>query len=229
MSGGVDPTKCSPEQYDQMREMRDNPGGEERDETPCEKLRRGGWALNSKCAKPMQTLPESLKKECHRISSKVNEFCENGAYMPDGEWMERLPIYQKMLDKQGKKIDDELAEQERMKEEHPQVVLWDKKQGKYIADEAPPKPLQNPEELRAELERSSGGGGNGLEEARARLNKLQTSVDMDALDDDNEAEGNETFGVALYDEQGDRRLDGADSFTIVTILDNDKPGFIGFD
>jgi hypothetical protein len=46
---------------------------------------------------------------------------------------------------------------------------------------------------------------------------------------DNEAEGNETFGVALYDEQGDRRLDGADSFTTITILDNDKPGFIGFD
>jgi hypothetical protein len=45
---------------------------------------------------------------------------------------------------------------------------------------------------------------------------------------DDEPEGNETFGIALYDELGDHRLTGQGTFTTVTILDNDNPGFIGF-
>ena len=49
------------------------------------------------------------------------------------------------------------------------------------------------------------------------------------IKNDDQPEGNETFGIALYDEQGDCRLEGNDTFTTVTILDNDKPGFIGFD
>jgi hypothetical protein len=46
--------------------------------------------------------------------------------------------------------------------------------------------------------------------------------------DDNVPEGNETFAIAIYDELGDQRLLGPDTYTTVTILDNDNPGYIGF-
>lgn len=60
-----------------------------------------------------------------------------------------------------------------------------------------------------------------------KAGEQQREVTIKVFDDD-VPEPNTDFCVALFDELGDQRLIGTDTMTRVTILDNDRPGFIGF-
>jgi len=53
------------------------------------------------------------------------------------------------------------------------------------------------------------------------------SIDI-AIVDNNEWEPDEDFLVELYDANTDEKLEGSDTMTTVTIIDDDKPGMIAY-
>ena len=55
-----------------------------------------------------------------------------------------------------------------------------------------------------------------------------TTFDV-VIKDDEDWEPDEDFYVQLYDAETDRPLDGLDCRSKVTIIDDDKPGQIGFE
>jgi hypothetical protein len=150
--------------------------GNEKKETPSEKLRREAWALNSRCAKPMGVLPEKVKKTAHQLSSKVCAFCEDVSYTDPEDWERRRAKFEELVAKKTKEMDDCEAQIKQERADNPQAIYWDEAEKTYKKerrreDEGGP--------LREEAPMQSSSGAGDLETARARL-----KVDLSGLDDD---------------------------------------------
>jgi hypothetical protein len=85
------------------------------DDPRVKDLQQLAWSLQSLTNKPGARLPEDFKRECYKLSSKVNSLCTDAAYTEEEDFVERSKAFWKLLeDKKKECADVEEAEKKKI-------------------------------------------------------------------------------------------------------------------
>jgi len=85
------------------------------DDPRVKDLQQLAWSLQSLTNKPGARLPEDFKRECYKLSSKVNSLCTDAAYTEEEDFVERSKDFWKLLeDKKKECADVEEAEKKKV-------------------------------------------------------------------------------------------------------------------
>jgi hypothetical protein len=76
------------------------------DDPRVKDLQQLAWSLQSLTNKPGARLPEDFKRECYKLSSKVNSLCSDAAYTEEEDFVERSKDFWKLLEEKKKECAD---------------------------------------------------------------------------------------------------------------------------